>query len=89
MAAIEQFRKGRVELGTKIVDEWAIGAIPSDTLRTLHTSANVAFAKNNRHRKKAITGYMKETFPLAQTISHLAPVPSHSTLSPLPPPPAP
>jgi 2'-5' RNA ligase len=89
MAAIEQFRKGRVELGTKIVDEWAIGAIPSDTLRTLHTSANVAFAKNNRQRKKAITGYAKETFPLAQTISHLAPVPSHSTLSPLPPPPAP
>jgi 2'-5' RNA ligase len=89
MAAIEQFRKGRVELGTKIVDEWAIGGIPSDTLRTLHTSANVAFAKNNRQRKKAITGYAKETFPLAQTISHLAPVPSHSTLSPLPPPPAP
>lgn len=89
MAAAEQFHKGNVRLGEKIVGEQIVGAVPSDVLRTINTGANVAFAKNNRQRKKAVTNYAKETFPVAQTLSNLVPSPSHSTLSPLPPPPAP
>jgi hypothetical protein len=92
MAAIEAFHRGNTKLGEKIVGEQVFGTIPSDVARTLGTAGNVAFAKTNRQRGKAIKSYAKETSPLFQTLSNLAPVPTnstHSMLGPLPPPPAP
>lgn len=90
MSAIKQFHKGNVQLGEKIVGEYAIGSIPSDMIRALSTAGNVAFAKNNRQRRKAVTRLAKDTFPIANMISNLVPAPQGRTgLSPLPPPPAP
>ena len=70
-AAIRAIHQGRSEFGDKILDEAVLGAVVSDMLRTGKAGFNIAFAKNNRQRGKATSRYLKETFPLAQTLSDL------------------